>query len=204
MLIVLYILSMFFMELKSSLTFACTWGLLLFAIISQKNIVASIDLVLDEQKASKTIMGSGKTKNNIIDAVFALASSNTGALITIEKHLSLAQYSTRAIILNADVSREMLEQIFIVNTPLHDGAVIIRGDKIICAGAYFILSENKNFDSSTMGSRHRAALGISEVTDSLTVLVSEETGTIEVTLNGTMIKMYTREMLDEFLTSFME
>ncbi|MDR2867629.1 MAG: diadenylate cyclase [Acholeplasmatales bacterium] len=202
--LVLYALRWFFDWAIKPLEYLSTWGVLIVVVICNSDIRLSIDSLLDIDARRKVVMGSNKTKNSIIEAALKLAESRTGALMTIEKHLSLDQYSTRAIPLNADVTTELLLQIFITNTPLHDGAVIIRGDKIICAGAYFILSENKNFDSSTTGSRHRAALGISEVTDSLTILVSEETGDIEATLNGIQIKMFNKDMLDEYLTSFME
>jgi len=203
-LIILYILKIFFIWANEPFTYCATIGLVIAVTISAPDIKNAIDMSLESEGSRKLIMGSEKTKKSIMDAVFTLQKQKIGALITIEKHLSLSQYSTKAIVLNADVSTELLIQIFITNTPLHDGAVIIRGDKIVCAGAYFILSENKEFESSTLGSRHRAALGISEKTDSLTVLVSEETGNIEVTLNGTMIKIFNKEMLDEFLSNFME
>ncbi len=106
--------------------------------------------------------------------------------------------------MNSDVSKEVLINIFTPNTPLHDGAVIIRGgDQILCAGAYFVLSDNQNYDK-TMGSRHRAGLGISEITDSLTILVSEETGNTSVAIEGILLKMNDREKLLEYLNMFMK
>jgi diadenylate cyclase len=120
-----------------------------------------------------------------------------------EKHNTLDQYSERAIVMNSDVSKELLINIFTPLTPLHDGAVIIRGDKIICAGAYFVLSENQNFDK-TMGSRHRAGLGISEVSDSLTVIVSEETGHISIAVEGILLKINDRDKLLEYVNMFLK
>lgn len=149
------------------------------------------------------IMGSERTKSEIIKTAMTLSRQNIGGLITIEKHNNLDQYAQRAITLNSEVSNELLVNIFTPNTPLHDGAVIVRGDKIICAGAYFILSSNENFEKTT-GSRHRAALGISEITDSLTVVVSEETGSISLAINGVMTKMKDENTLNEYLSLFMK
>lgn len=154
-------------------------------------------------KSGAIFMGGDRTKNEIIRAAVLLAKDNIGGLITIEKHNTLDQYAQRAIMLNSEVSHELLINIFTPNTPLHDGAVIIRGDKMICAGAYFILSSNENFEKTT-GSRHRAALGISEITDSLTIVVSEETGSISVAINGVMSKMKDENTLNEYLSLFMK
>ena len=153
-------------------------------------------------KSGVVMMGSERTKNEIVKAAMLLSKDSIGGLITIEKHNTLDQYSSRAIMLNSDVSHELLINIFTPNTPLHDGAVIVRGDKLVCAGAYFVLSSNDNFEKTT-GSRHRAALGISEITDSLTVVVSEETGSISVAINGVMTKMKDENALNEYLSLFM-
>ena len=131
------------------------------------------------------IHASGETKEAIAEAVFNLSSNKVGALITIEQHNSLDQYAQRAIQLNSDISKELLEQIFIKDSPLHDGGVIIRGNKIICAGAYYVLTQDESLDK-TIGSRHRAGVGVSEVTDSLTIIVSEETGIVHVANAGFM------------------
>src|SRR5690554_2176037 len=149
------------------------------------------------------IMGSERTKSEIIKAALSLSKQSIGGLITIEKHNNLDQYAQRAITLNSEVSHELLINVFTPNTPLHDGAVIVRGDKIVCAGAYFILSSNENFEKTT-GSRHRAALGISEITDSLTLVVSEETGSISLAINGVMTKMKDESTLNEYLSLFMK
>lgn len=156
-----------------------------------------------DTKRDNIVMGSEKTKQNIVDAAMFLSSQQIGALITIEKHNTLDQYADRAIQMNSIVSKEILINIFTPNTPLHDGAVIIRGDEILCAGAYFVLSDNQNFDK-TMGSRHRAGLGISEVTDSLTVIVSEETGNVSIAVEGIMLKLNDRDKLMEYINMFMK
>ena len=137
----------------------------------------------------------------VSDAVFNMSSLKVGALITFEQHYSLEQYSERAISLNADVSRELLEQIFIKDSPLHDGGVIIRGNKIICAAAYYTLTQ-VDLDK-TIGSRHRAGIGISEITDSLTVIVSEETGDVHVANSGFMKVMANKNELIEYLSTYL-
>jgi len=156
-----------------------------------------------DTKRDNIVMGSEKTKQNIVDAAMFLSSQQIGALMTIEKHNTLDQYSDRAIQMNSIVSKEILINIFTPNTPLHDGAVIIRGDQILCAGAYFVLSDNQNFDK-TMGSRHRAGLGISEVSDSLTIIVSEETGSVSIAVEGIMLKLNDRDKLMEYINMFMK
>jgi diadenylate cyclase len=148
------------------------------------------------------ISASGETKEAIVDAVFNLSSNKIGALITLEQHNSLDQYAQRAIQLNSDISKELLEQIFIKDSPLHDGGVIIRGNKIVCAGAYYVLTQDDSLDK-TVGSRHRAGVGISEVTDSLTIIVSEETGIVHVANAGFMKIMDNKNELLEYLNLFL-
>lgn len=142
-----------------------------------------------------------KDNKELVDAITYLSAHKTGALITLEKHNSLDQYADKAIPLNAVITKELLINIFYPNTPLHDGAVIIRGNKIRCAGAYYVLAENEDIDKTT-GSRHRAALGISEVSDALTLIVSEETGNVSIALNGIMVKVNSKEAILEYLESF--
>lgn len=148
------------------------------------------------------ISSTQATKEAIVQAVFHMSSMKVGALITIEQHNSLDQYAERAIQLNSDISRELLEQIFIKDSPLHDGGVIIRGNKIVCAGAYYILTQDDSLDK-TIGSRHRAGVGISEITDSLTIIVSEETGVIHVANAGFMKVMDSENELLEYLNLFL-
>lgn len=149
------------------------------------------------------VSSSEDSKSAIADAVTYLASKKIGALITMERHNSLDQYAEKAIQLNSDISKELLINIFTPNTPLHDGAVIIRGNKIRCAGAYYVLTQHEEIDKTT-GSRHRAGLGISEVTDSLTIIVSEETGGISIATEGMMIKISDRTKLMEYIEMFVE
>lgn len=177
---------------------------IMFIVILAPDIRKSFETAfVTDNKRDVATMGSTETKQHIVEAVTYLSNQSIGALITIEKHSSLDQYAERAIMMNSQVSKELLVNIFTPLTPLHDGAVIIRGDTIRCAGAYFVLSETNKYDK-TMGSRHRAALGISEVSDSLTIVVSEETGTISIVIEGVMLKASNKEKIFEYLNMFMK
>ena len=163
--------------------------------------------LMDVQKKTDTradmiVSSTQATKEAIVDAVFHMSSTKVGALITIEQHNSLDQYAERAIQLNSDISKELLEQIFIKDSPLHDGGVIIRGNKIICAGAYYVLTQDESIDK-TMGSRHRAGVGISEITDSLTIIVSEETGDVHVATAGCMVAIDNKTGLMDYINLFL-
>jgi diadenylate cyclase len=125
-------------------------------------------------------------------AVQYMAKRKIGALITIERTTGLEEYIETGIPLDADVTGELLINIFIPNTPLHDGAVILRDDKIAVASAYLPLSESPLIPKE-FGTRHRAAVGISEVSDALTIIVSEETGDISITLNNRMLTELSRQ-----------
>ena len=176
----------------------------MYIVIMASDIRRSLDVSWKSMsKQDGFVMGNQQTKTQIVDAVVSLAQQKTGALITIEKHNTLEQYAERAVMLNSRVTKELLINIFTPLTPLHDGAVIIRGDQILCAGAYYVLSDNENVESST-GSRHRAGLGISEVTDSMTIIVSEETGNISIAIEGILLKNNDREKLLEYLNTFMK
>jgi diadenylate cyclase len=162
------------------------------------------DSLHNKNKKITLLSSSIKTKNEVTDACMYLSKKKIGALITIEKHNSLDQYASKAIILDSEVSKELLINIFTPYTPLHDGAVIIRGNRIRCAGAYYNLTDNQDDLDKTTGSRHRAALGISEVTDSLTICVSEETGDISLATEGLMIEANDKNKLLEYLDLFLQ
>lgn len=127
-------------------------------------------------------------------AVSYMAKRRIGALISLEKETGLNEYIETGIKLNAEITSELLINIFIPNTPLHDGAVIVQKDKISAAACYLPLSES-TFISKELGTRHRAAVGLSEVTDAITIVVSEETGAVSLTKNGNLYRNLT---IDEF------
>ncbi|WP_139693267.1 diadenylate cyclase CdaA [Sporolactobacillus terrae] len=134
----------------------------------------------------------------IVKATSYMAKRRIGALMSIERKTGLNEYIETGIQLNGNLTSQLLINIFIPNTPLHDGAVIIRGTEVVAAACYLPLSESP-FISKELGTRHRAAMGVSEVTDSLTVVVSEETGGITVTKNGEMFREISEERLQEML-----
>ena len=136
--------------------------------------------------------------SNIAAAAANMAESRTGALIVIERGTRLGEYMTSGVRLDADVTSELLENIFVPNTPLHDGAVIIRDDKITNAGCVLPLTANANL-SSELGTRHRAALGLSEASDAVIVVVSEETGKISIAMNGSLTRNLSERSLEKAL-----
>ena len=130
---------------------------------------------------------SDRTVNEIIRACFEMGRVRTGALIVMEQTNSLAEYERTGITVDGLVTSQLLINIFEHNTPLHDGAVIVRGERVTSATCYLPLSDNRDL-SKELGTRHRAAVGISEATDSLTLVVSEETGYVSVAYKGELYR----------------
>ena len=184
-------------------SYVCLILPIFFVIIMAPDIHTWLETSGTKEQNVKNVKGTNANKQAIADAVMFLSSRKIGALITIEKHKLLDQYAEKAIIMNSEISKELLINIFSPLTPLHDGAVIIKGNKIRCAGAYYVLSTRENLDK-TVGSRHRAALGIAEVTDSITIVVSEETGKISITYSGIIISISDRDKLLEYIDLAME
>ena len=129
---------------------------------------------------------SSKTAEEIVRACYDMGAAYTGALIVVEQDMILEEYEKTGIAVDGIVTSQLLVNIFEHNTPLHDGAVIIRGDRVVAATCYLPLSDNGNLNKS-LGTRHRAGVGISEVTDSMTIIVSEETGKVSVAVGGELI-----------------
>ena len=166
-------------------------GLIALVIIFQPELRRAL-----ENLGGKNVMGRffniGKTEDNkfsdktideLVKACFAMGKVKTGALIVVEDEILLGEYVRTGIDVDALVTSQLLINIFEKNTPLHDGAVIVRGDRIISATCYLPLSDSLTL-SKDLGTRHRAAVGISEVSDSLTIIVSEETGKVSLALRG--------------------
>ena len=158
-----------------------------------------IDLnkLMDSGKAQEAQF-SEHTISELVKASFELGRAKTGALMVIEQEIRLDDIIRTGIDINGIVSRQLLINIFEHNTPLHDGAVIIRGNTIVSATCYLPLSDNMMI-SKDLGTRHRAAIGISETTDSVTIVVSEETGGVSVAKGGKLLKIYGPEELREIL-----
>ena len=164
--------------------------------LGRKNILSALTSI-DWQKGT-TKRFSDRTINEMVRAVFEMAKSRTGALIVIERDTQLVEYTRTGIDLDSVISSQLLLNIFEKNTPLHDGAVVVRGDRIVSATCYLPLSDNM-YINKELGTRHRAALGVSEVSDSLTIIVSEETGSVSVAENGLIQRNMTQESLKERL-----
>lgn len=163
------------------------WGVVAFVIIFQPELRRALEQLGRGRFFSRTSYQEDEEQEKMVESIVKatdyMAKRRIGALISIERETGLADYIETGIPLNANISSELLINIFIPNTPLHDGAVILQKNMVAAAACYLPLSESP-FISKELGTRHRAALGISEVTDSLTVIVSEETGAISLTKNG--------------------
>ena len=151
------------------------------------------------EKKDKGERFSDKTVNELVRACFELAKNKTGALIVIEQDILLTDYEKTGIPVDGIVTSQLLINIFEHNTPLHDGAVIVRGDRIVSATCYLPLSDNMQI-SKELGTRHRAAVGISEVTDTMTLVVSEETGNVSIAIAGELIRAVYQDYLKKKLT----
>ena len=165
--------------------------------LGHKKIVSTI-LPFDSGKKDESGRFSDRTLNEIVRASYEMGEVKTGALIVIEEETILNEYARTGIYLDSLVTSQLLINIFEHNTPLHDGAVIIRGDRVVAATCYLPLSDNMELNKN-LGTRHRAGVGISEVSDSLTIIVSEETGRVSVAQNGALRVGVTRDELKEIL-----
>ncbi len=153
------------------------------------------------ERTTSTGRFSEKTIDEIVTACYEMGRVKTGALIVVERDIMLTEYQNTGIALDCLVSNQVLINIFEHNTPLHDGAVIVRGDRIVAATCYLPLSDNMRL-SKDLGTRHRAAVGMSEVSDALVIAVSEETGNISFSIGGHLTRKVPREQLREKLVQF--
>ncbi len=151
------------------------------------------------EKKDKGERCSDKTVNELVKASFELGKTKTGALMVIEQDVLLNDYIRTGIPVDGVVTNQLLINIFEHNTPLHDGAVIIRGDRVVSATCYLPLSDNMEI-SKELGTRHRAAVGVSEVSDSLTIVVSEETGKVSIAIAGELFRDVDGDYLRSKLT----
>lgn len=178
------------------------WGFLAIIIIFQPEIRRALEQLGRGRLFQRTMTQQEDEQNRLIDAVKKsvsyMAKRRIGALISIERETGLNEYIETGIKLNAEISSELLINIFIPNTPLHDGAVILQKDHISAAACYLPLSES-TFISKELGTRHRAAIGLSEVTDAITVVVSEETGAVSITADGNLHRQLTIEQFEKLL-----
>lgn len=182
---------------------AILWGFLVIIILFQPELRRALEqlgrgsiftrsTLSEDQKIEKIV-------KSIVESTVYMAKRRIGALITIELETGIGEYAETGIPIDAQLTNQLLTNIFTPNTPLHDGAVIIKNDRIVAAACYLPLSESASI-SRELGTRHRAALGISEVTDALTIVVSEETGSISYTKNGELFRNVKEEQLAKAIT----
>lgn len=178
------------------------WGFLAAIIIFQPELRRALEQLGRGRLFARTAMQEEEERDRLVSAfsksVSYMAKRRIGALITIEKETGLSEYIETGIPMNSHISSELLINIFIPNTPLHDGAVIVTKNRIAAAACYLPLSESP-FISKELGTRHRAALGISEVTDAVTIIVSEETGAVSLTADGDINRHLDMEEFEKLL-----
>lgn len=199
--ILLYLLASFLElnTLSTILNAIASWIVVIIFILFQNEIRDALERL--GMKGSLFSTKSEETTefyDELIDTLFSLGSAKTGALVTIEKNMSLTQYTRNAVELDAVFSRQMLETIFNKETVIHDGAVIICDGRIKYASTYFPISLDLDIRKE-YGTRHRAAMTISNETDSITLVVSEETGKVSFAYRGKLYSDVTRQFLKQFL-----
>lgn len=140
--------------------------------------------------------------DEIIAALVACAKTKTGALIVLERDTGLNDYIETGVLLDAAITQEFLVNVFVPNTPLHDGAAIVRGDRVAAAACFLPLTDNP-YISTSLGTRHRAGIGISEVSDAISLIVSEETGIISLARNGKLVRSLDEKQLRESLSTLL-
>ncbi len=151
-----------------------------------------------EDSKNKTERYSDRSIQGIVKAVYEMAKAKTGALIVVEREIQCREFERTGIPIDAEISSQLLINIFEHNTPLHDGAVILRDNRVVSATCYLPLSDNLEL-SKDLGTRHRASIGVSEVSDSLTIVVSEETGVVSVAAEGKLTRHVDAEAMTELL-----
>ena len=183
-----------------------TVGLIAVIVIFQPELRKALEHLGRSKFIGRKLFDTKEDMQRVVDeisiAAVELSESKTGALIIIEQETGLRDYVATGIAIDAIVSSALLENIFVVNTPLHDGAVIIRRERIVAAGSVLPLTEHEV--RKELGTRHRAAIGITESSDAIAVVVSEETGNISLSINGRLTRNYNGERLKLVLTKILE
>jgi len=168
-----------------------TLGVVALLIVFQPELRRALEYIGRSKFLSKSMEttdeGFNSMLSNLVNAVISLSREKIGALIVIERETGLNEIIQTGVKIDGQVSSGLLINVFIPNTPLHDGAVIIRRDRLMAAGCFLPLSETQNI-SKELGTRHRAAIGIAEQSDAIVIIVSEETGTISVAMNGKLTR----------------
>ena len=180
-----------------------TIGIFALIVVFQPEIRRALEVMgrthlTNRGKAAVDKQAAKHTVDEISAAIDSFSKSRTGALIVFERETVLKDIVETGTVINADVSQELLGNLFYVGSPLHDGAVIIRGNRIVAAGCVLPLTENKDLNKS-LGTRHRAGIGITENSDCLTLIVSEETGVISAAENGKLERFLDKKSVEKIL-----
>lgn len=157
-------------------------------IIFQPELRLALSKLSVKGKKYKEITEFDKFLDSVSQSIYRMADRRIGALVLLENQDSLDEYANKSVVLNAQFSPELLESIFVTTTPLHDGAIIIRGTTILSAATILPLADDSTQLAKSMGTRHRAGLGISQITDALIIVVSEETGKVSIARDGIMTR----------------
>ena len=196
-------LDMLYFILNKTLTI----GVLSVVIIFQPEIRRALEHLGRSAFDDISHVNDKKTLDNnldeIVTAVINLSESKTGALIVLEQSTGLNEVIGAGTIIDGNITANLLENIFVVNTPLHDGATIIRNNRILASGCVLPLTSNVNINKK-LGTRHRAAIGLSEISDAIVIIVSEETGIISLAINGKITRNYDGEKLKNVLSKIIE
>ncbi len=213
LLVVCYLLAVFFnlQTMRFLLKICFQWGILAIIILFQPEFRRILEKMGRTKLTELNIFSGGETKDctehwnvcidAICDATQDLSATCTGALIICERKTRLGEQIDTGTILNCTPSPAVFGNIFFPNTPLHDGAVIIRDGSILAAGCFLPKPQKEELIAKQLGSRHRAAIGMSEISDAIVVVVSEETGTISVAENGELTRGFTKDSLKKLLRS---
>lgn len=177
-----------FPVLKKIMSHIANVAVLAAIIIFQPELRLAISKLSVKGRKGKTITEFDKFLDSLAVSVYKMSERRVGALILLENQDSLEEFANRSVILNAKFTPELLESIFVTTTPLHDGAIIIRNNTIISAATILPLAEESSQLTKSMGTRHRAGLGLSQITDSLVILISEETGKVSIARDGIMTR----------------
>lgn len=165
--------------------------------VGNTSIITGIKNITSGEQKQYLAMLDGAV-NDICSAVFSMSKTKTGALIVIERATKLGEYIGTGTVINAQMSSDVIENIFFKNAPLHDGAIVVRDLRVYAAGCFLRITERDDVDGS-LGTRHRAAIGISEVSDALAIVVSEETGKVSLAYDGNIKRGYNPQSLKQEL-----
>jgi len=174
--------------LQKLMTYFVNGAVIALLIIFQPELRLALSKLSVKGKKYREITEFDKFLDNLSQSIYRMADKHVGALILLENQDSLDEFANKAVILQAQFSSELLESIFSTTTPLHDGAVIIRGTTLVSAATILPLADDSSQLSKSMGTRHRAGLGISQLTDAAIIVVSEETGKVSIARDGIMTK----------------